>query len=127
MKYIAVTLTIVIILIGRPLQPGVTLFHEHVINDIFTYRLNWSAPFTWDGFPIINYNITVYNVSSGETTTTIKHANDSGSLSLSHHGTSNGPSCYMLNLSVTASNSVGEGEPTVIQSGHPIGMTRVIL
>lgn len=107
--------------LGSPLRPTVSLFQEHVINNIITYRLNWSKPFTWTGFPIFSYEVILYNISSGEPVTAIKHVNDSGPLSLTHHGISDGPACYLLNFSVAAINRVGRGEPASIQSGHLIG------
>ena len=95
-----------------------------MVGDIFAYHLNWSTPFTWPGFPITSYNVSIYNYSSGETTTTMKYRNDTGVLSLTHQGTSDGESCYRLNFTVAANNRLGEGERTVIQSGHSIGKAR---
>ena len=106
---------------GPPLPPPFDLSQEHDTDNNFTYYLNWSAPFTWDGFPITSYNITIYNHFSNEATTTMYSENDSEFQSLSHNGTTTGDSCYMLDFYVSAANSIGVGEPSLVQSGHPIG------
>ena len=107
--------------LGPPLQPLVHLLQEHDVDNNFTHHLNWSAPFTWDGFPITSYNVTVYNHSSGIATTLRKFVNDSELESFSLDSTSSGESCYMLDFYVSATNDLGEGEPSVIRTGHPIG------
>ena len=109
-------------LLGPPLRPIITNFsQEHVVNSSnFTYRLYWSAPFTWPGFPIISYNVTVFNHLSNNSITTIMHLNDSDSQTMSLDGITYGESCYGLTFYVSASNPLGEGEHTMMQSGHHI-------
>ena len=108
------------------MQPTIiNLTQEHVVdNNNFTYHLNWSAPFTWPGFPITSYSVTVFIQLNNESITTIIYGNDSHPPPLSHGGrsTSYGESCYGLTFSVAASNSIGKGDFSAIESGHHIGM-----
>ena len=105
--------------IGPPLRPTITNFSQEYVSDSsnFTYYVDWSAPFTWPGFPIISYNVTVFSHLNNESTTTILHGNDSHPPPLSLEGISYGESCYRLEFYVTASNSIGEGNFSAIESG----------
>lgn len=108
------------------MRPQVNLTYEHIQGDIFAYHISWSAPFTWPGFPIISYEIVVYNLSDpSNNVLTEKFTNETQSTSLMHYGISSGETCYGLNFSVAATNGVGKGEATVFESGHPIGMTKL--
>ena len=87
----------------------------------FTYHFNWNAPFTWPNFPITSYNVTVFSHLNNKSTTMILYGNDSHPSPLSHDGASYGGSCYGLTFYVAASNSIGEGDYSAIESGHHIG------
>ena len=113
------------IILDPPLAPSVTYEIEHVINDTFLFSFNWSRPFTWPGFPITNYTITLRNYSSGEPvdeTFTIIPANESGleEPTQGYQLTTEGDTCYQFKISVKGSNRLGEGEYSSITVGHPI-------
>ena len=104
------------------MRPRLDVLQERVDGtNNFTYHLNWSAPFTWEGFPIISYDITIYNQSNNETVTSTMHINGSDTLGLAYDGYTSGDVCYALNFSVSATNRIGKGEPALTSSGHPIG------
>ena len=109
-------------LLGPPLRPIIVSFSQKHVADSsnFTYHLNWSAPFTWPGFPVISYNVTVFNHLENISTTIIMPINDSYSQTSTLNGITDGESCYRLTFYVTASNYLGEGENTMMQSGHHI-------
>ena len=108
---------------GPPWRPAIITFSQQYVIDSsnFTYYLRWSAPFTWPGYPIISYNVTVFNHLYNESTITILYGNDSHPPPLSHDGITYGDSCYGLTFYVAASNRIGEGDYSAIQSGHHIG------
>ena len=108
--------------LGPPLRPIIVNFsQEHIVNSSnFTYHLNWSAPFTWPGFPTLSYNITMLNHLDNESTTTIIPTNES-SQTLSLDGITYGDRCYRLTFYVSASNHLGDGEHSMMHSGHHIG------
>lgn len=88
----------------------------------FTHCLDWSAPFTWPGFPVISYSITVFNHSSNQSTVDdIVYVNESSAGSHSWMYTSYGESCYGLTFYLAARNALDEGEFAMIRTGHPIG------
>ena len=41
---------------------------------------------------------------------------------LNHSFTSDGDNCYGLEMSLVASNSIGDSVPSIFHTGHPIGM-----
>ena len=110
-------------LLGPLLRPAITnFFQEYVVDSSnFKYHLNWSVPFTCPEFLIISYNVTVFSLLNNESTTMILYGNDSHPPPLSHDGISYGERCYRLEFYVTASNSIGEGDFSAIESGHHIG------
>ena len=76
-------------------------------------------PFSFPGYPVTYYTITVFNHSNGETFTTTKTANFAD---YSHQSLSHGDHCYELDFTVIAVNSLGESPPSTIYTGHPIGI-----
>lgn len=110
---------------GPPLAPPVSLNTYYNVNDTFTFNLTWSTPFTWPGFPVLNYKVVKTSYSSGEPVneTIVIESNDFRNTTRYYHmeflGRVNG--CYNLSFSVEASNSIGKGEATVLESGQPLG------
>ena len=102
---------------GPPLAPSVSLNVELSDNDTFIFILSWTKPFSWPGFPITGYTITLSNYSSGEA---VHHTVVVDSNKTEYQFSSMENECYRLDLSVSANNSLGEGKPSIIQSGHPI-------
>ena len=103
---------------GPPSAPVVEFTQSHLINGSIGSYLSWSAPFTFDGFPITNYSVTKLNLSNGESTTITQMANCTD---CSHHSISQGDHCYELDFTVTAINRLGSSLPATINTGHPIG------
>ena len=118
---------------GPPLAPAVSLTTEHTINNTFTFNLTWTTPFSWHGYPIIKYEVIMTNYSSGEpiqntTTVTVLESSPFDNVTGYHHieYTGHGNRCYDLSFLVTASNSVGKGDHSIVKSGQPIGMFKVM-
>lgn len=119
---------------GPPLAPSVSLTTEHTINNTFTFNLTWSTPFSWPGYPIIKYEVTMTNYSSGKpiqntTTMTVLESSRNHNITEYYHieFTGQGNGCYNLSFLVTASNSIGKGDHSIVKSGQPIGMMKVII
>ena len=95
--------------------------HELVTNSSNSiYYLYWRAPFTWPQFPITSYNITVFDDLTNDSTSNIVPVNDTHSQNLSFEGITYGESCYLITFYISAMNQLGEGEHTMMQSGHHI-------
>jgi hypothetical protein len=103
---------------GPPSAPVVELTQSHLINDFIYNHLSWSAPFTFQGFPITNYSITKFNHFNRESTTINRMASFTD---YSYQSISQGDHCYKLDFTVRAVNRLGSSPPTVIHTGHPIG------
>ena len=88
------------------------------INNSVIHTLSWDAPFTWPDFPIISYVVNITNLSNRVTNLTVIHHNDSHKVI--HQFTSQGDSCYEIEISVVANNTVGDSKPAVLSVGHPI-------
>ena len=90
-------------------------------SNTFSITLNWSRPFTWPGFPVNSYTITLSNYSTTDPlhTTTVLNSAD---LESSGHQviTTDGHNCYLIGFSLKANNSLGESNQTYKQFGHPI-------
>ena len=88
-------------------------------NLTFTFTLSWTAPYSRPEFPITGYTVTITNYSSGETFNEIFSAINNQTEYMYEFNTI-GNECYRIDLSVSANNSIGEGESSMIHSGHPI-------
>ena len=100
------------------MAPSVDLSVRHVNDDSFIFALNWSTPFTWNGFPIISYKIIMINHSDEQPRATINTTK--GNINQIEY-TGRGSGCYMLSFSIEANSSLGKGESTLVHSTQPIG------
>jgi hypothetical protein len=98
---------------------GLDLQLTNFDNPTFTFTLRWTAPYSWPGFPITGYTITVTNYSSGETFDRI-FTTISNEIDYIFEFNTTGNECYGIDLSVSANNTLGEGESSMIRSGHPV-------
>ena len=90
-------------------------------NETFSFTFTWTKPFTWTNFPITGYTVVLSNYSDGEPlNTTITYGERNISDFYVHQFNTTGNECYRIDFYVSANNSLGEGEPTLIQSGHPV-------
>ena len=104
---------------GPPLAPSVSLDKELMENESCLFTLSWTTPFSWSEFPITGYTIILSNYSNGEPfNTSFMENNITDSYLIQFNSTGN--ECYRLEFLVSANNSLGEGQPTIIHSGHPI-------
>lgn len=107
---------------GPPLAPSVHLTVWHLGSDSFIFTLNWSTTFTWSGFPIISYNITMTNYSNEQPTTTVNITESN----INHiEYTGRGSGCHTLTFSIEANNSIGRGDRALIYSAQPIGKAKI--
>ena len=108
---------------GPPCPPVVEFTQSHLVNDIIYSHLSWSAPFTFEGFPITNYSVTKFNHSNGDTITIVWIANNySAGYRYSYQSLSQGNHCYELDFTVVAANRLGSSQPAVVHARHPIGI-----
>lgn len=96
---------------GPPLSPHPQL---HVINTT-KLEVSWDEPFTWDPFPIIDYNITVYKSSEIHTSTVVTE--NSTLMTIDQEMTT----CSLLRIEVSARNQIGTSERGIILGGFPVG------
>ena len=108
--------------IGPPLSPRFNLSVVYSVSNRFHHTLHWDEPFTWLEFPVTGYTINITNHSSEVVTTDIiiQTINSSGT-HFSHSFSSNGNSCYEMDIILSATNKIGESELTIEHTGHPIG------
>jgi len=88
-----------------------------------TLQLSWLPPFTWLGFPIVNYSIQVLNKTTWEVIRnwTINATSTSMSPVTFNYGTLPVQRCEELVFTVRAANSIGQSEPGQTHGGFPIG------
>ena len=100
---------------GSPLSPHPQL-HEISSTEL---EVSWDEPFTWDSFPILWYDITVYNTS--EPPGSQPHAYNL--TTRSKHMTINAEmtSCSVLRFEVSASNEIGMSMIGITSGGFPVG------
>ena len=111
---------------GPPLAPSISLDVELLESDnesFFLFTLNWTTPFSWSEFPVTGYKMILSNYSKDEPfnksyTILAESNNETDSYLMQFNSTGN--ECYGIDFSVSANNSLGEGESAVIHSGHPI-------
>ena len=122
-----ITLSISLVLSDYPSAPSVDLDVQltDIDNSTFTFILSWFAPYSFPGFPITGYTITITNYSSSEAFARVLTTTSNET---EYRFNTSGDECYRLDLSVSANNSLGEGESSTIQSGHPVvGNAHVII
>ena len=103
-------------LTGPPLSPHPQL-HVRTITELV---VSWNEPFTWDPFPIIDYNVTVYNTSEVEYESLVVTeivTEYSKVLTLDHMATT----CSLLRFEITARNEIGTSMKGTISGGFPVG------
>ena len=93
----------------------------HLVNESFEHTLTWDQPFTLLNFPVISYTINITNLSNGDVTT-MMHYNMNDTISQQRLSfISKGDNCYEMDISLVASNEVGDSIATTARVGHPIG------
>lgn len=98
---------------GPPLPPHPQL---HVMSTTELVVL-WNEPFTWDPFPIIDYNITLYNTSKVDIVVTEVVTEYSKFVTVDHEVTT----CSLLRFEVTARNEIATSMKGTISGGFPVG------
>ena len=114
----------VLYLIDPPNLPNPTLT---TLNET-ALQVSWTEPFSWEGFPVLNYTLNIRNMTSSSLIDTIV-TSDTGVNSFEHVFTVGSvlSECHTISVEVTASNSVGESSPGVANGGFPIGKNDVFL
>ena len=106
-------------MIGPPLPPSLSL---SLLNST-AVQVSWEKPFTWSGVAdIISYTIRIYNTKTKtwQNQTVLPLAN---TLVITKDG-SIVQQCEEMVFEVSATNAVGEGQPSSISGGFPIGNVR---
>ena len=82
-------------------------------------RVLWDEPFTWDGFPILDYTVTVYNTSVSATTPLHTYT----VTDLRQHMTidTEMTNCSLLTFNVSARNDIGTSKRGMTSGGFPVG------
>ena len=102
--------------VGPPLAPSYTLTQEHAVDSFIHHTLQWTAPFTWSEFPIINYTVVVYDYCTGDL-----HEITKQNTQYMHTVITEGRRCHELDFSVAANSRAGRSEAVITHTGHPIG------
>ena len=100
---------------GPPLPPVPRL---EVFNAT-SVRVSWEEPFTWELFPVLSYQVSVYNVSSGTYTDNFTLSGNETSQVITRQTETT--VCSELWLEVTAKNGEGEGCAGTTSGGFPVG------
>lgn len=98
---------------GPPLVPYPRL---HVLSAT-ELLVSWDEPFTWEEYPIIDYNITVYNICdiNSEVYTNMVVTECSKFVALNQEMTT----CSLLRFEVSARNKLGSSGKGIISGGFP--------
>ena len=100
---------------GLPPAPLVSYSAQHIANDTFRFNLFWNDTTTWTGLPITSYTLSLVNESSGQ------YIIDMDAVTVPEYNfTIEGKYCSVFTLSVSANNSLGRGEESVVRIGNPI-------
>lgn len=101
-----------------PLAPS----PEFSVVNVSTVRVEWAAPFTWQGFPITNYTVTVEvsNQTSAEWVELVSVLSPN-TLSFNLTKSSCPLSCMELSFLVTATSEVGTSLPGTVQGRFAAG------
>ena len=80
-------------------------------------KVTWEEPFTFESFPILDYNITVYNSST---------PNDSHTYTVTDHSkliriNTETDTCSLLRFEVTARNEIDKSRVGITSGGFPVG------
>ena len=101
---------------GVPLPPEIT----YSIVDHFTLNVQWEVPYTFEGFPVIEYIVSVNNTidssSQSELLFSGELSNETLSFNLTHNDST---TCTNLTFVVVARNSVGLSEPGIVYGAFP--------
>ena len=87
---------------GVPQAPAPILTAPEGGGDI---TIRWKEPFSSKGFPVLSYNLTVQNLTSGYTVVAV--VLPGGTLSYSISASDAPVLCYSLSVSITARNMLG--------------------
>ena len=108
--------------IGPPLalSPSIT---EHSPT---SFQLSWERSFTLEGYDIEYYTVRIQNTVTNEEETRVINATDEELYYLQFAKEGGiAEECVELVFTVTATNTIGESEPSVISGGYPIGKTTI--
>ena len=104
------------------MAPLVSLDMELMENESSLFTLSWTTPFSWSEFPVTGYTVILSNYSNGvpfnRSYTILMESNVTDSFLIQFNSTGN--ECYRLKFFVSANNSLGEGQPYIIHSGHSV-------
>ena len=100
---------------GPPLPPAPRL----EVKSTTSVNVSWEEPFTWDLFPVLSYQVSVYNVSSGTHTNTYTLSGNETSQVITRHTETS--VCSELRFEVTAKNGEGESGAGTTSGGFPVG------
>ena len=101
------------ILPGSPLPP-----HPQVeVMSTTELKVTWEEPFTFESFPILDYNITVYNSSEPNNSRTYTVTDRSKHITIDTETTA----CSLLRFNVTARNEIERSRIGTTSGGFPVG------
>jgi hypothetical protein len=104
----------VMIIAGPPLPPAPQL----EVLSTTSVRVSWEEPFTWELFPVLSYQVSVYNVSSGTYNNTFTLSGNETSQVITRQTETT--VCSELRLGVTAKNGEGESAAGTTSGGFPV-------
>ena len=89
-----------------------------------TLQVSWDPPFTFPGHEILHYNITVVIKTTGETIIDRQRVlgAEERVVSVSSPDGEIARKCNEITFTVTATNDLGEGDPTSVSGWLPIGI-----
>ena len=86
-----------------------------------TLQVSWDPPFTFPGHEILHYDITVENKTTGEAIIDSQRILVAEERALYVNGEM-AQKCNELAFTVTATNDLGESDPTTVSGWLPIGI-----
>lgn len=102
-------------IIGSPVPvPGVRLEVFNATALLF----HWDQPFSWENYPILQYNVSLVNTSDGENLRDELYPNTTNCMI--HQIPQLEQVCAELLFTITAANDIGKSEASGITGGYPI-------
>ena len=80
--------------------------------------ITWNEPFTWEGFPVLHYDFSIYRVSDNQL---IRSVRTTQREYLALQSDLQGADCTVYLFVVQASSIVGSGAEGNVPGGFPIG------
>ena len=103
----------------------ITLLHSHAIGPLesvsnlavvsinsTTVLISWSPPFTLEGVPILGYNVTITNTTSGEN----KRMSVEGDTTMLYYSIDHPDPDNKFTVTVVPINGAGPGEPSAVNT-----------